>query len=404
MKTIKTILKHLGLYSFVTQFYDTVNYEIQFLKLKISINKISNDTRVFFFFPFYHTGGAELVHLNIIKSISNQQNVTFFTLPSGDEDLKKEFFKISNCFDIQRFIRTENKKKTIAKSIANKINYNQKSVVFACHSSFFYYVLPFISDKKKKIDLIHAFTGENEPGHEKESLSYLDQINHRVVITNQVKSQLIELYDKNNIDKKNNNKIQVIYNATKLTFSNWKEKEIDEFTILYVGRNSPEKRIHLIGKIATKLKSFNEKIRLVLIGSNLENAVLPEDKKNCIFVGGMPQDEIGKWYEKAHATIITSWREGFPMVFMESMTFGCVPISTNVGGISELIRNQINGVLINNIDQEDELVNSFTNRIVELTEKRALFLEISKYCFDFAINNFNMSRFNQEYKTLLLHE
>jgi hypothetical protein len=120
---------------------DTVNYEIQFLKLNISINKISNETKVFFFFPFYHTGGAELVHLNIIKSIGSSQNVTFFTLPSGDEDLKSDFYKNSNCFDIQRFIRTENKKKIIAKRIAKKINYNQKSVVFACHSSFFYSVI-----------------------------------------------------------------------------------------------------------------------------------------------------------------------------------------------------------------------------------------------------------------------
>jgi glycosyltransferase involved in cell wall biosynthesis len=398
-------LKFLGLYSYIVLWYDKIIYEVQFLQLKKRINKISSDNKVFFFFPFYHTGGAELVHLNIIKSLSGQSSATFFTLPSAaDEGLKDAFFSSSLCFDIQFFIRNDKDRKSIAKQIAKKINLQKSPVVFACHASFFYYLLPFLQQHVIRIDLIHAFTGENEPGHEKESLPFLNQITKRVVITKHVKNQLIELYNNKRIEPSNGDKIQVIYNATDLVSISKLKKSTKSFTLLYVGRNSPEKRVHLIGKIASNLKSIYANINVVLIGPNLESAILQEDKENCIFIGALAQNQLSEWYEKAHAVLITSVREGFPMVFMESMTYGCVPISTNVGGISELIYNQINGVLIENINQEDELVQSFTDRIVELAENRTTFLEISRNCFDFANNNFNMSRFYLEYKTLLLNE
>ncbi len=403
MKTIKKILTSLGLYKFITRLYDVLNFEYQFILLKRNLGNLNNKNRVFFFFPFYHTGGAEIVHLNIVKSVSKYPTVTLFSLPSGDEDLKNEFFKISNCFDIQIFIRNKKKRKILAQTLAKKINNQQKTTIFGCHSHFLYDLLPYLDQKITKIDFLHAFTGIHEPGHEKDSLPFVNYFDKRIVITKYLKNQLEKYYDKNNISTTFKGKIQVIYNATHFVSNENEIKRNEKFTLLYIGRNSPEKRVHLIGKIATRLQSLNLKTEVLLIGANLEDAVLPEDKTNCKFIGSLNQDEIENWYKKANVTLITSKREGFPLVFMESMIFGCVPISTNVGGIHELITNQVNGILIDNDKNEEEIIHEFCTQIESLVKNAEMFDAISKNTFQFANLNFGMQRFRKEYQNLLLN-
>ena len=402
LHVLKKILKKLGVYSIITDLYDLYNHKQKFFALKRQIKSLDINKRIFFFFPFYHTGGAELVHLNIIRSVCDQPTVTFFTLPSGDEDFKNDFFNKSECYDIQLFIRSPKEKKSLIKIISQKINAQENPVVFACHSSFFYEILPHLDEKVKRIDLIHAFTGADEPGHEKESLPFLKMLNKRVVITNYVKSQLQDLYKEKGIEKNESEKIQVIYNATHL--NSFSENKKEKITLLYVGRNSPEKRIHLIGQIASRLKQKNFNFEMLLIGSNLDEGIYLEDRPSCTFLGALSQDEITEWYQKAHAVLITSRREGFPMVFIEGMMFGCVPISTNVGGIPELIKNEETGILIENSLDEDELVERFTKEIIQLFESTEKYQKISSICSEFAQQYFTMDRFIMEYRNLLLSD
>ena len=403
MKTIKKILTSLGWYKHIFRLYDVLNFEYQFILLKRNLDNLNNENRVFFFFPFYHTGGAEIVHLNIVKSLSNYPTVTLFSLPSGDEDLKNEFFKISNCFDIQLFIRSKKKRKILVQTIAKKINNQKKTTVFGCHSHFLYDLLPYLDHKITKIDFLHAFTGIHEPGHEKDSLPFVNYFDKRIVITNYLKNQLEIFYDKNNISTTLKEKIQVIYNATHFVYDKRENKINEKFTLLYIGRNSPEKRIHLIGKIATKLQSLNLNTEVVLIGAHLEQGILPEDKMNCTFIGSLNQDEIEIWYKKAKSILITSKREGFPLVFMESMIFGCVPISTNVGGIPELISNHVNGILVDYNKNQEEIIDEFCTQIESLVKNAKMYYAISENAFRFAYQNFGMQRFRKEYQNLLLN-
>jgi glycosyltransferase involved in cell wall biosynthesis len=403
LETIKKIITSLGFYKYITRLYDLLIFEYRFIQLNRNLGNLNNENRVFFFFPFYHTGGAEIVHLNIVKSVSEYPTVTLFSLPSGDEDLKNEFFKISNCFDIQLFIRNKKKRKILVQSIAKKISNQKKTTVFGCHSHFLYDLLPYLDQKITKIDFLHAFTGIHEPGHEKDSLPFVNYFDKRIVITKYLKNQLELFYDKNNISTTLKEKIQVIYNATHFEAAYRENKSNDKLTLLYVGRNSPEKRIYLIGNIATRLQSLNLNSEVVLIGANLEDAVLPEDKINCKFLGALNQNEIEAWYKKANVILITSKREGFPLVFMESMIFGCVPLSTNVGGIPELITNQVNGILIDNNKNEVEIINEFCSQIESFVKYAEKYNSISENAFQFAHQNFGMQRFKNEYQKLLLN-
>ena len=404
MRVLKKIILSLGNFTLITILLNKWKYKILFFKLKSDIQNLENDYQVIFFYPYYHMGGAELVHLNIVKSVKGYKCLMFFTMPSGDNQFIEEFNSLGKVIDVEKYIRTHEDFKTIKNLIIKKIESIKPMVIFGCHSPMFYVIISELKNKFRTIDLIHAFTDNNEFGYENQSLPFLKFLSKRIVITNHVKSLLKSLYEENGIDKKEAEKIQVIYNATHLTNCSEIKKDKEKITLVYAGRNSPEKRIHLIGQIASRLKQMNFNFEMVLIGSNLKEGINSGDRSSCTFLGALSQDEIAEWYQKAHAVLITSKREGFPMVFMEGMVFGCIPISTNVGGISELLKNEETGILIENSLDEDELIERFIREIIVLFESKEKYQKISSVCSEFAQQYFTMDRFIMEYRNLLLSD
>lgn len=58
------------------------------------------------------------------------------------------------------------------------------------------------------------------------------------------------------------------------------------------------------------------------------------------------QSKTSKFYECAQFFLLTSKSEGTPISVMEAMSYGCVVIATNVGGVSDLIEDGKSGVLV----------------------------------------------------------
>ena len=59
------------------------------------------------------------------------------------------------------------------------------------------------------------------------------------------------------------------------------------------------------------------------------------------FVGGEQKKAL---LESAHVFILPSWNEGLPIAILEAMSYGCAIISTPVGGIPEVVKD--NGILV----------------------------------------------------------
>jgi glycosyltransferase involved in cell wall biosynthesis len=71
------------------------------------------------------------------------------------------------------------------------------------------------------------------------------------------------------------------------------------------------------------------------------------------FEGSVNQDHIRQFYEQADAFVLPSFAEGVPVVLMEAMSMGIPCISTRITGIPELIRDQIDGLLVTPSDLEE---------------------------------------------------
>ena len=57
-----------------------------------------------FFFPFYHIGGAEKVHLDILNCLDRKDTLTFITNDSMNDGFKDEFKKATHLFELNKAI------------------------------------------------------------------------------------------------------------------------------------------------------------------------------------------------------------------------------------------------------------------------------------------------------------
>jgi len=179
------------------------------------------------------------------------------------------------------------------------------------------------------------------------------------------------------------------------------QREIKEnINIIYVGRGSEEKRIYLISKAARLIAQAKLPVVFHFLGE-VKAAIPIEDLPYGKLYGEIadPQ-QMDEHYNNAHLLLITSSREGFPMVIMEGMMHGVVPIATNVGGILEHVRNKETGVLIEAVD-EDEIINQIMGAIKYFVENKAEWKRMSENAFTYANANFSKEAFFQSYKKLL---
>jgi glycosyltransferase involved in cell wall biosynthesis len=119
---------------------------------------------------------------------------------------------------------------------------------------------------------------------------------------------------------------------------------------LFMGRLAPIKGIeHLL----QSFRAFNSKqpdYKLAIAGSGFYEQHLrsmAKSIKNAIFLGHISKIEEKKaLYKNCTAVLLPSLYEAFPMVILEAMAFGKPIIASNVGGIPEIIKNGINGFLV----------------------------------------------------------
>ncbi|HEX6848565.1 MAG TPA: glycosyltransferase family 4 protein [Chitinophagaceae bacterium] len=371
-------------------------------KLIALTHPLRKEYGIFFFFPFYHTGGAEKVHSMLANAAGGNDCIIFFTKRSADNRFLNEFRR-SGCDikDVSKF--TDNKWLYFLNFFYRGIlsgyidRQQQKPIVFNGQCNFGYKISPWIKKSIPQIELIHSFNTFSQI-----RIPFLPFISKTIMISRKRIEDHKEQYKRYNIPDSFSERIQYIPNAITLP-NHISKKSSDELTILYVGRGSKEKRVEIIAEIAHEFNSSHEQsVKFEILG-DVAGTI---DKKAHSFIKfyGNRNDEnqISEIYEKAHVLILTSTTEGFPMVIMEAMAHGCAILSTPVGDIPYHVKNKENGFLFSEIDDQKKIIDEAKEKITWLKDHRTDLKMIERNNINYAKNNFGIERFNKDYRELFL--
>ena len=369
-------------------------------RFKAAVRPLKKEYRVFYFFPFYHTGGAEKVHAQIAAATGGNDCIIFFTKKSVDdrflEDFKKtgcEIRDISSIVDDKWLYFLNLFYRGIISGYIN--SQAQKPVVFNGQSNFGYKISRWIKGTIPQIELIHSFNTFSYI-----RIPFLPFITRTVMISKKRIDDHKEQYKRYSIPASFEERIQYIPNGIPLP-QYVPSKSDNELIVLYVGRGTEEKRVEIIAEIAAELREDNTQfIQFEMLG-DVTGAITKEDYPFIKFHGSLSnENQISQIYAGAHVLILTSTTEGFPMVIMEAMAHGCAILSTAVGDIPYHVKNGENGFLFGNTDDEEVIIDEAKAKLTWLRDNRNDLKKIEETNINYAKHNFGIERFNKDYKNL----
>jgi glycosyltransferase involved in cell wall biosynthesis len=187
--------------------------------------------------------------------------------------------------------------------------------------------------------------------------------------------------------KEYRHKMVYILNAINLEpYLSIAEKKRDSFepiNILYIGHVGAEKGVFdLIRAIDELQKNGTIKVNVNIVGEELKNG---EGKRARHLIGELglndfihiyPPEYGEKKYRRfecADILVLPSYHEGMPISIIEAMAAGLPIIATNIGGIPDLVKNNLTGILITPGDIA-QLANA-VDRLAHSSELRKMFGE-----------------------------
>lgn len=390
---MKKIMKDImNFYSGLYNFFNFLVFDL--VKLK--------KAKTVCFFPFYHTGGAEKVHLNIVKALAPQNVCVVFTLNSATENFKTEFYKHAHCIEINSILNKRNSwvNYLLKKAIYTTINNSKHcKTLFGCNSMYYYELLPFISPSIALMDLFHNFF-END-SREKVLIDTVSFMSKRIVINEAAKIDMLQFYEKNKVDHGYYSKILIIGNGIELDIGGYVPKSKDIFKIGFLGRWCFEKRPLLFLEIAKKVQMKYPLVSFVMAGTGMKNNLELISEAGVDFLGEITDKKVlNQLYKELNVVLLPSLYEGFPLVAMEAMSYGVITIATKLDGICEHITHGTNGILIDETE-EIKIVEKFSQSIFRLIEEENFRVNLSRNSFLYAHDNFSIDKFNKDYQIAL---
>ncbi|WP_246140998.1 glycosyltransferase family 4 protein [Bacillus marasmi] len=206
------------------------------------------------------------------------------------------------------------------------------------------------------------------PSYIKFSNSLMCRLNHKVIAV--AEFMKIELLQKGVPEEK----IKVIYNGIRDPYrGHTRPKVTNEKIISVVGRLSPEKGHQYLFNCLAKVKKERPdllwKLNIVGDGGLKQElnalAINLGIDDNVVFKGFV--NDMQSEYENSDIIVMPSQNEAFPFVAIEALANQKPVISTNVGGLPEIIRHNETGLLTTYGD-----VHSLSESIIKLLEDETL--------------------------------
>lgn len=131
----------------------------------------------------------------------------------------------------------------------------------------------------------------------------------------------------------------------------------------YLGQIAPVKGVDILIRAFRRLDRSHTSSRLTIYGSLNAHPdyacrlrELAQDDHEIVFKGPYENQQVMNILSELDIVVVPSiWYENSPTVILEAFAAGRPVIGTNVGGISEIVQDRINGLLFERLDEHDLL-------------------------------------------------
>jgi len=148
------------------------------------------------------------------------------------------------------------------------------------------------------------------------------------------------------------------------------------FTVLFVGRLQPVKNLGLLLDAFRLVLNSAPEMRLWIVGDGIERESLQQKScelgidANVTFWG--QQMDVSTYFSSADLFVMSSTSEGLPVSLLQSFSIGLPAVVTDVGGMSEVVRNSGGGLVVPSQD-----ASSMAQAILKLAQDRDERLRLS---------------------------
>lgn len=163
------------------------------------------------------------------------------------------------------------------------------------------------------------------------------------------------------------------------------------FVLGVVSRLEPIKGMDLVVPAFAEVLKAYPATQLLVVGDGTLRASMEEQaaQLGCAhhirFVGRQPQEELSQWYSQMDIVLMPSRSEGFGLTAIEAMAHGCVMVASDVGGLPEVVRDGICGLLHRTEDIADMAAKINTligdEALYDRLQAQSL-VEVEKYSFE----------------------
>lgn len=341
------------------------------------------------------------MHAQIAAAAKGRKALIIFTRKSQNNLLLPEF-KAAGHTVIDVSFYTDNKNKYwnnlmyrgILSAHINK--QSGKVLVFNGQSNFGYKLSRWISPHIPQVELIHSLSSFSYI-----RIPFMQYYCETIMISKNRISDHLLLYRKFGIPAKYDSRIKYVLNGIPLPEKHKPKAFIGiGLNLLYAGRDTNEKRVHIVRKISVACHDANLPVTVSYMG-DVSGVIKTQNHEHEKFYGNMSNPEdIHQVYTAADILLITSSAEGFPMVIMEAMARGCIIVATPVGDLPVHVIDGINGFLFSQVVNEEKIVDEARIIVKKLLDDPALCANISENNIRYAEANFALETFEQHYREL----
>jgi glycosyltransferase involved in cell wall biosynthesis len=359
--------------------------------------RLKTKHKIFIFCSSADIGGSIQVNIDLCSCFIDQSPLVIFSKkPKNNEFLP--FFKMEGLTTIDLHRHVDNKLYHFVNFfyrgvISSWINKIKNPIVLGGESLFFYKVLPHIKKEAKRIDICHLNTWFNY------SQAFIKDLDARIFSTPKLRREMEALYTKNNLPAPYYTRLHFIDN--KVNIPAHSEKVNETLQVVFIGRGSPQKRVHIIAAIAKKMNEMKLNLHFSFVG-DVEKIIDPGDYPYCTFYGNVKdKNKMQEIYNKSDILLLTSANEGLPIAVMEMMAHGKTVVSTAVGGIPDYITHGENGFLIENYRDENKIIEEGIWILTNLLNNKILLQKVNKKSRSYAEEHFSGKAFCENYEKVL---